>query len=592
MSQTAVRTSRLVSLCVPGTRPERHAKALALPCDEVVLDLEDAVAPEHKAAAREQVVQTLSDPAWRERTVAVRVNAGDEADLEAVASITGLTTLTVMLPKVERPEQVQQVAARLTGTGIGLQALVETPAGSAAAHEIAAADAALVALLIGYADLAAELGRRGDASWLVHQERVLGAARTAGIQALDGPFLDVSDDAGLIASARVARALGFDGKWAIHPKQIEPIAAVLAPTPAERAEAQRVQEALASGEGVVVLDGKMIDEAHLRRVERVLATPPRSTAAPAPARAAREPRTTLVAAPYADELEVGQVFQAPGLTLDHGLQTLHRAACGDRLALALDAELSTRVTGALDMLAHPALVADVVIGQSTLPSGRVLGNLFYRGMSLAPVPLGTTLRTATEIVAIEPTRDGSRAKVTLRATTTDAHGHPVASYLRCPLLPARGEITPSGEVPDVPLDIVVPDWDLTAHPQGDALVVGDVLDVEAHETVTLAPELARVTLNLAMTHTDAGAGAHGQRLVYGGHAIGIALAHACRALPGLVTVLAWRSCDHLGPVFENDRLTTRIEVLAVDGPVVDLRCVVSSERGDVLDWQPAILYAA
>jgi acyl dehydratase len=233
-----------------------------------------------------------------------------------------------------------------------------------------------------------------------------------------------------------------------------------------------------------------------------------------------------------------------------------------------------------------------VIGQSTQPSGRVLGNLFYRGMALAPVALGMTLRTRTEVVAIEPTRDGARAKVTLRATTTDASGRLIASYLRCPLLPARGPVTPAGAVPDAPLELAVPDWDLDAHPHGEPLVAGDRLDVESHETVTLAPELARATLNLAMTHTDAQAGPHGRRLVYGGHAIGIALAHACRALPGLVTVLAWRSCDHLGPVFEEDRLASSVEVLAVDGPVVDLRVVLSNDRADVLDWRPAVLYAA
>ena len=260
-----------------------------------------------------------------------------------------------------------------------------------------------------------------------------------------------------------------------------------------------------------------------------------------------------MAAPYADELEIGQVFDAPGLTLDAGLATLHRAACGDRLPLALDVDLAERVTGTPLLVAHPAMVADVIIGQSTQPSGRVLGNLFYRGMALAPVPLGTTLRTRTEVVAIEPTRDGTRAKVTLRATTTDAAGKLIASYLRCPLLPARDVVQPSGTVPDAPLDFTVPDWDLNAHPQGEPLVAGDCFDVQSHETVTLAPELARATLNLAMTHTDAQAGTHGRRLVYGGHAIGIALAHACRALPGLVTVLAWRSCDHLGPVFEEDR---------------------------------------
>ncbi len=571
-------------------------KALSLPCDEVVLDLEDAVAAEHKDDARATVVRTLADPAWASRTVAVRVNAGSQSDLEAVAGAAGPEGLTVLLPKVERPEQVVAAAERLTGTGIGLQALIETPAGSVAAHEIAVADASLVALLIGYADLGAELGRRGaerdPRRWLVHQERVLGAARTAGVQALDGPFLDVADEPGLRASARVARDLGFDGKWAIHPRQLEVIASVLRSTAAERAEARAVERVLADSQGVAVLDGRMIDEAHRRQARRILGS---EAAAPAHARPTvvrRASRTRTVAAPYADELQIGQVFDAPGLTLDAGLTTLHRAACGDRLPLALDADLAERVTGSPRLLAHPAMVADVIIGQSTQPSGRVLGNLFYRGMALAPVRLGTTLRTRTEVVAIEPTRDGARAKVTLRATTTDAAGKLIASYLRCPLLPARETVQPLGTVPDAPLDFTVPDWDLDAHPQGEPLVAGDRFDVESHETVTLAPELARATLNLAMTHTDAQAGAHGRRLVYGGHAIGIALAHACRALPGLVTVLAWRSCDHLGPVFEEDRLTSLVEVLGVEGPVVDLKIVLSNDDGDVLDWRPAVLYAA
>ena len=590
--------SRLTSLSVPGTRADRHEKALRLPCDEVVLDLEDAVAPEHKDEARATVIRTLANPAWARRTVAVRVNAGSQADLEAVAGAAGPEGLTVLLPKVERPEQVAAAADLLNGTGIGLQALIETPAGSVAAHEIAVADASLVALLIGYADLGAELGRRGaerdPRRWLVHQERVLGAARTAGLQALDGPFLDVADEAGLRASARAARDLGFDGKWAIHPRQLELIAGIFRPTAAEQAEAVAVERALSERRGVVVLGGRMIDEAHRRQALRILALGAEA-AAPAHGRKAvvrRDARSRTVAAPYADELQIGQVFDAPGLTLDAGLAALHRAACGDRLALALDADLADRVTGAPHVLAHPAMVADVIIGQSTEPSGRVLGNLFYRGMALAPVRLGTTLRTRTEVVAIEPTRDGARAKVTLRATTTDAAGKLIASYLRCPLLPAQETVQPSGTVPDAPLDFTVPDWDLDAHPQGEPLVAGDRFDVESHETVTLAPELARVTLNLAMTHTDAQASAHGRRLVYGGHAIGIALAHACRALPGLVTVLAWRSCDHLGPVFEEDRLTSRIEVLAVEGPIVDLQIVVSNADGDVLDWRPAVLYAA
>ncbi|HYF28360.1 MAG TPA: CoA ester lyase, partial [Baekduia sp.] len=264
---------RRTSLCVPGTAPARHLKAYDLPCDEVVLDLEDAVAPEHKDDARTTVVGTLGDARWETRTVAVRVNAGDAADLEAVAAL-GVPGLTIVLPKVERPEDVAAVAARLDGTGIGLQALLETPAGTAAAHEIAAAAGSVVALILGYADLAAELGRRGAqddlARWLVHQERVLGAARAAGVQALDGPFLDLADTAALARSARWARELGFDGKWAIHPAQLAPIARAFAPTAAEREEARAVEEALASGEGAARLGGKMVDEAHRRRAARVL----------------------------------------------------------------------------------------------------------------------------------------------------------------------------------------------------------------------------------------------------------------------------------------------------------------------------------
>ncbi|MBA2346948.1 MAG: hypothetical protein H0V81_01510, partial [Solirubrobacterales bacterium] len=432
------------------------------------------------------------------------------------------------------------------------------------------------------------------------------AARAAGIQALDGPFLDIADEPGLVTSARLARELGFDGKWAIHPRQLALIARAMAPSAAERAEAEAVMAALAGGVGVAVLDGRMIDEVHRKRAERVLAlvTDPEQTvqaesvpssegaATAAAARPRRAPQTTSVVAPYADDLEVGQVFVAPGVTLDSGLATLHRAACGDRLPLALDAPLFERVTGQPGILAHPALVADVVIGQSTAPSGRVLGNLFYRGFALAPVALGTTLRTTTEVLALAPTKDRTKAKVTLRATTVDEHGRTVASFLRCPLLPANAPVTARGEVPDVPLAIELPDWDLDAHPGGGELVPGDLFEVEAHETVTLAPELARATLNLAMTHTDAEAGAHGRRLVYGGQVIGIGLAHATRALPGLATVLAWRSCDHLGPVFEEDRLRTDVEVLAVDGALVDLRVTVTSGRGPVLDWQPVVVCAS
>jgi acyl dehydratase len=118
---------------------------------------------------------------------------------------------------------------------------------------------------------------------------------------------------------------------------------------------------------------------------------------------------------------------------------------------------------------------------------------------------------------------------------------------------------------------------------------GAVYEVEGRDTVTGAPELARLSLNVAQAHTDAGATAHGKRLVYGGHTIGIAAAQATRAIPNLMTILAWRSCDHLGPVFEGDVLSTELSVEGVrpldDGGLVELRAATSADRGEVLDWR-------
>jgi acyl dehydratase len=291
--------------------------------------------------------------------------------------------------------------------------------------------------------------------------------------------------------------------------------------------------------------------------------------------------------------------------LTQGHAALHQAIIGDRLRLALDGALYEAVTGRPGLLAHPMLVCDVAIGQSTAPSARVLGNLFYRGLGARPVPVGTTLRTVTEVVA---RRDASRGRgiVVLRVTTVDEHGEPVLDFWRAPLLPGHGSARP-GDADDlaaaghpVDVDALVPSgWDLSAlraEPLGSlftSLAEGDTYEVEAAETVTAATELARLSLNVAHTHTDAAAGAHGARLVYGGHVIGVAAAHITRALPDLATILAWESCDHLGPTFEGDRLLTRIEVAGLeplaDGGLVRLRAGVTAVGDDdvardVLDW--------
>jgi acyl dehydratase len=322
---------------------------------------------------------------------------------------------------------------------------------------------------------------------------------------------------------------------------------------------------------------------------------------------ARQP--VIVAGPWFEDLERGQVFDdAPGLTLTSGHAALHQALVGDRLRLALDAGLCREVTGRETPLVHPNLVCDVAIGQSTGPSQRVRGNLFYRGLVLArPVFVGETLRTRTEIVGLKQNRRRPGAPATglvaMRVRTTDEHGAPVLDFWRCPMIPLRDPDADTGHADDfseIPRELdhtrltgAVPEaWRLdrlravVPGPYHDDLEAGQTFVIEAGETVTGAPELARLTLNIAAAHTDATSSLNGRRLVYGGHTISIAAAHATRAIPAMATIVAWRSCEHIGPVFEGDVLRTELDVVEVsrDG-LVELRARVNSVGGElVLDW--------
>lgn len=332
----------------------------------------------------------------------------------------------------------------------------------------------------------------------------------------------------------------------------------------------------------------------------------------------------LVGGPYFGDFSRGDVFaDAPGVTLTSGLAAVHQAVVGDRLRLALDAALAEQVTGRAALLAHPTLVCDVAIGQSTFASHRVRANLFYRGLVLArPVFVGETLRTRTEVVALKQNRrrEGAPATglVVLRMRTTTPEGDVVLDFWRCPMIPLRDPETETGHADDlsvIPAELdpalvqaAVPRWELaplreTASPPYAAhLRPGDELVVEGGDVVSAAPELARLTLNLAMAHTDPATTGDGRALVYGGHTISVAAAHATRALPALATIVAWEGCDHTGPVYEGDVLRSRFTVRAVDplddGALVSLRAVVDAVRGpdygtadEVLDWQFLALIA-
>ena len=298
---------------------------------------------------------------------------------------------------------------------------------------------------------------------------------------------------------------------------------------------------------------------------------------------------------------------APAVTLTEGSAALHQAIAGDRLRLALDRTLAEAVAGA--PVAHPALVWDVAIGQSTVATGRVVANLFYRGLLLRrPVRLGDTLRTTTDVVARRENRPKEGRRPTglavLHIRTVDQEDRAVLDFTRCAMLPLRGE--PTGEPGDEvggaadldaePLRAAAEGLDLAAYraavpgPHFDDVPDGWAEEIEGGDVVDSAPALARLTTNVAMAHLDATSTADGRRLVYGGHAIGLAAGQATRALPALVTILGWHACDHTAPVFEGDTLRSRIELerrepLPGGGGLLHLRSRVSSEEADVLDWR-------
>ena len=315
---------------------------------------------------------------------------------------------------------------------------------------------------------------------------------------------------------------------------------------------------------------------------------------------------------FFDELTIGQEFCAPAITLTSGLAAAHQAITGDRLVLMLDHELCHQVTGG-GPLAAPGLVWDVAIGQSTVVTQHVKANLFYRGLAFRRAPLiGDTLATVTRVVALRQNkpRDGRAATglAVLRIITTDQEGRPVLDFWRCAMLPLRDQTAQTGHADDLeqvgreasPPDFegLVTGWRLdmfarrAAGPRPAELHAGQSFEVAGGDVVSSAPELARLTANIAAVHHDSSA-AGGDRLVYGGHAIGLALSQAARALPSLVTVTGWHSCDHLAPVREGDTLRSVVTVEQVDylpggGGVVHLRSLVRADgpdARDVLDWR-------
>jgi citrate lyase subunit beta / citryl-CoA lyase len=295
-----VKASRSL-LVVPASNLEMAGKALASAADSVLLDLEDAVAPDEKADARKQVVHALKELDWWNRPTLYRANALDTPyfyrDVIEVVEEAGGGLDSVLIPKVQRPEDLHVAAALLSQIelAVGLEpgkvkieAQIESAEGLVNVDAIARATERLEALHFGPGDFAASLRMpyrsigvmdEWDEVYPGHRfhyamQRIVVAARAAGLRGVDGPVADYRNEEGLRESCLVARSLGFDGKWCIHPAQIETVNEVFSPTEKEIEWARKVvaayEEANAAGTGAISVEGQMIDAASIKMAQNTL----------------------------------------------------------------------------------------------------------------------------------------------------------------------------------------------------------------------------------------------------------------------------------------------------------------------------------
>ncbi|WP_420391323.1 HpcH/HpaI aldolase/citrate lyase family protein [Acuticoccus sp.] len=263
-------------LYVPGDNPRALAKAPGLAADVVVVDLEDAVAPDRKDEARDAARDALAALAHG-KEVALRVNGADTLWHEADVALAGELGVAVLLPKVREAVDVERLAARLSAP---IWPMMETAEGILNALAVAKAAAATGAgaLVAGTNDLASELGATPGADRAALStalQTIVLAARAAGLDAIDGVMNDIADEAGLVAEARAGRALGMTGKSVVHPAQVGPVNEVFAPSADEVARARAVVGAMEAaeqeGRSVATLDGRMVERLHADAARRTLA---------------------------------------------------------------------------------------------------------------------------------------------------------------------------------------------------------------------------------------------------------------------------------------------------------------------------------
>jgi len=286
-------------LAVPGSSPEMFEKALNSKADYIFLDLEDAVSPMDKISARQNVIKALKEINWREKgkTISVRINSPDThymyRDLIDIVEEAGEKLDTILLPKAGTASDVYMIDCLLTqieeskklDNRIGIECLIETALGMSNIKEIAKSSNRLEALHFGVADYAASLRARtvvigglnpdypGD-QWHHGLSQLVMTCRAYGLRAIDGPFGDFNDPDAYIEAAKRGAAIGIEGKWAIHPSQIELANKVFSPPSSEVTKAKRILEELdkaaKAGKGAAQLDGRMIDAASARMAENIV----------------------------------------------------------------------------------------------------------------------------------------------------------------------------------------------------------------------------------------------------------------------------------------------------------------------------------
>ena len=270
-------------LYMPGSNARALEKARTLAADGLILDLEDAVAPDAKALARDQIAAALKQGGYGGRELIVRINGLDTpwgADDLAMASSS--RAHAILIPKVERADMVREAERRLDAAGapkdLAIWCMMETPLGMLHAEEIAASSPRVGCLVMGTSDLAKDLHAahtRERLPMLTSLGLCLLAARAFGRAILDGVHLDLTDDEGFAYACRQGKELGFDGKTLIHPKTIAKANEVFAPSPDEVAWSRRIIAAHAAaskeGKGVALVDGKLIENLHVENARRLVA---------------------------------------------------------------------------------------------------------------------------------------------------------------------------------------------------------------------------------------------------------------------------------------------------------------------------------